>query len=216
MSSTVKTFRQSAYNNSTCFCKTTANVFCRPQSIFCRFTSSNDPHRSRSIEPPCITCTIKNQWQVRNPQKFLWVIHAFAGQNTHTQSIAPHHTFMVIFRVQILCAYGRSRTDQSFEFLCFSCIPRILCIPIFFQHALCRKVGRPQNMRQPQPAQKRVRPAHRLSSRKCHSRMLPAMPAFRLSTRSVIGMRTVPSQAAMVASVRPWPSLPMTTQTPPG
>ena len=46
-------------------------------------------------------------------------------------------------------------------------------------------------------------PGHRLSSRKCHSRMLPAMPAFRLSTRSVMGMRTVPLQAAMVSSVRP-------------
>ncbi len=46
-------------------------------------------------------------------------------------------------------------------------------------------------------------PRHRLSSRKCQSRMLPAMPAFRLSTRSVMGMRTVPVQAAMVSSVRP-------------
>ena len=46
--------------------------------------------------------------------------------------------------------------------------------------------------------------------------MLPAMPAFRLSTRSVMGMRTVPVQAAMVSSVRPCPSLPMTTQTPSG
>ena len=42
------------------------------------------------------------------------------------------------------------------------------------------------------------------------------MPAFRLSTRSVMGMRTVLLQAAMVSSVRPCPSLPMTTQTPPG
>ena len=42
------------------------------------------------------------------------------------------------------------------------------------------------------------------------------MPAFRLSTRSVMGMRTVPLQARMVSSVKPWPSLPMTTQTPPG
>ena len=42
------------------------------------------------------------------------------------------------------------------------------------------------------------------------------MPAFRLSTRSVMGMRTVLVQAAMVSSVRPWPSLPMTTHTPPG
>ena len=48
------------------------------------------------------------------------------------------------------------------------------------------------------------------------SRMLPAMPAFRLSTRSVMGMRTVPLHAAMVSSVRPCPSLPMTTQIPPG
>ena len=32
------------------------------------------------------------------------------------------------------------------------------------------------------------------------------MPAFRLSTRSVMGMRTVLVQAAMVSSVRPWPS----------
>ena len=29
-------------------------------------------------------------------------------------------------------------------------------------------------------------------------------------------VRTVLVQAAMVSSVRPWPSLPMTTQTPPG
>ena len=66
---------------------------------------------------------------------------------------------------------------------------------------------------EPQPAQQRVGcrlrreqaglPGHRLSSRKCHSRMLPAMPAFRLSTRSVMGMRTVLLQAAMVSSVRP-------------
>ena len=42
------------------------------------------------------------------------------------------------------------------------------------------------------------------------------MPAFRLSTRSVMGMRTVPVQAAMVSFVRPCPSLPMTTQTPSG
>ena len=42
-----------------------------------------------------------------------------------------------------------------------------------------------------------------VGTRKCQSRMLPAMPAFRLSTRSVMGMRTVPVQAAMVSSVRP-------------
>src|SRR5699024_783173 len=90
--------------------------------------------------------------------------------------------------------------------------------------------GGAQGVGQPQPAQQGLRGlllpkqallgpqagGHSPAPRKCHSRMLPAMPAFRLSTRSVMGMRTVRSQAAMVASVRPWPSLPMTTQTPPG
>ena len=46
--------------------------------------------------------------------------------------------------------------------------------------------------------------------------MLPATPAFRLSTRSVIGMRTAALQARTVGWLRPCPSLPMTTQTPPG
>ena len=51
---------------------------------------------------------------------------------------------------------------------------------------------------------------------KCHSSTLPATAAFKLSTRSVIGMRTAMSQASTVLSVRPCPSLPMTTQTPSG
>ena len=98
------------------------------------------------------------------------------------------------------------------------------------QHLPRVAAARTQSVGQPEPAEQRLRrglgreethlpearAVHRLSSRKCHSRMLPAMPAFRLSTRSVMGMRTVPLQARMVSSVRPWPSLPMTTQTPPG
>ena len=85
------------------------------------------------------------------------------------------------------------------------------------QHGSGPLTARAQRPRQPEPAQERVGgrfgrekaqlplpgPRHRLSSRKCQSRMLPAMPAFRLSTRSVMGMRTVPVQAAMVSSVRP-------------
>ncbi len=51
---------------------------------------------------------------------------------------------------------------------------------------------------------------------KCHSSTLPATAAFKLSTRSVIGMRTAMSQASTVLSVRPCPSLPMTTHSPPG
>ena len=37
---------------------------------------------------------------------------------------------------------------------------------------------------------------------KCHSRTLPATAAFKLSTRSVIGMRTAMSQASTVLSDR--------------
>ena len=48
---------------------------------------------------------------------------------------------------------------------------------------------------------------------KCHSSTLPATAAFKLSTRSVIGMRTAMSQASTVLSVRPCPSLPMTTHS---
>ena len=87
----------------------------------------------------------------------------------------------------------------------------------FLDYSMSVIVARAQRSRQPEPAQERVGgrfgrekaqlplpgPRHRLSSRKCQSRMLPAMPAFRLSTRSVMGMRTVPVQAAMVSSVRP-------------
>ena len=46
--------------------------------------------------------------------------------------------------------------------------------------------------------------------------LLRSAAAFKLSTRSVIGMRTAMSQASTVLSVRPCPSLPMTTHSPPG
>ena len=133
---------------------------------------------------------------------------------------------MILFRVQLLRPGCSGVPCRKAEFSGVPCFPSFLRTAKGVQHAACMGAGRAQHMGQPQPAQQRVRrreeaglpgkAAHRLSSRKCHSRMLPAMPAFRLSTRSVMGMRTVLVQAAMVSSVRPWPSLPMTTHTPPG
>ena len=110
------------------------------------------------------------------------------------------------------CCLSRCKT----KFCRITSFPCFLCTAKGIQHTTRVNAGRAKHMGQPQPAQQRIRgrlrrekaglpckAAHRLSSRKCHSRMLPAMPAFRLSTRSVMGMRTVLLQAAMVSSVRP-------------
>ncbi len=118
----------------------------------------------------------------------------------------------ILFIDEINCV-SETLAPTMLQFLGLLRFPRLLCTTKGIQHLSGVETGGPQHLRQPQPAQQRVGcrlrreqaglPGHRLSSRKCHSRMLPAMPAFRLSTRSVIGMRTVLLQAAMVSSVRP-------------
>ena len=191
--------------------------------------SAHDAHRARLVEPERIAGAVEHQRHIRDAGKRQRIVRVVKRQDAHPQIIAPHHQRVVLFRGQLLrpqsCCLSRCKT----KFCRITSFPCFLCTAKGIQHTARVNAGWAKHMGQPQPAQQRIRgrlrrekaglpckAAHRLSSRKCHSRMLPAMPAFRLSTRSVMGMRTVLLQAAMVSSVRPCPSLPMTTQTPPG
>ena len=171
---------------------------------------------ARLVEPERIAGAVEHQRHIRDAGKRQRIVRIVKRQDAHTQIIAPHHQRVVLFRGQLLrpqsCCLSRCKT----KFCRIAGFPCFLCTAKGIQHTARVNAGRAKHMGQPQPAQQRIRgrlrrekaglpckAAHRLSSRKCHSRMLPAMPAFRLSTRSVMGMRTVLLQAAMVSSVRP-------------
>ena len=168
------------------------------------------------VEPAGVAGAVEHQRHIRDAGKRQRIVRIVKRQDAHTQIIAPHHQRVVLFRGQLLrpqsCCLSRCKT----KFCRIASLPCFLCTAKGIQHTARVNAGRAKHMGQPQPAQQRIRgrlrrekaglpckAAHRLSSRKCHSRMLPAMPAFRLSTRSVMGMRTVLLQAAMVSSVRP-------------
>ena len=229
MSGAVQSVGKAADDDCTALCQCPADVCRCIQAVFCRPAASHDADRARFIEPARVAGAVEHQRHVRNAGKGQRVIRVIKGQDAHTEVIAPHDQCVILFRVQLLCAKRGSIPGCSAEFSGVPRFPRFLRTAKRIQHTARVDAGRAQHVGQPQPAQQRVRRRlrrkkaglpgkfpHRLSSRKCHSRMLPAMPAFRLSTRSVMGMRTVLVQAAIVASVRPCPSLPMTTQTPPG
>ena len=213
VSGAVQPIGQTADDDGSVFCQFPADICRCVQSVFRGFAAAHDAYRPGLVEPAGVAGAVEHQRHIRNAGKGQWVVRVVKRQNAHPQGIALHHQRVEAFCIQLCCTLKSCIPCRLPEFLGLPRFPRLLCAAKGVQHLSGVETGRPQHLRQPQPAQQRVGcrlrreqaglPGHRLSSRKCHSRMLPAMPAFRLSTRSVMGMRTVLLQAAMVSSVRP-------------
>ena len=213
VSGAVQPIGQTADDNGSVFCQFPADIRRRVQAVFRGLAAAHDTHRPGLVEPAGVAGAVEHQRHIRDAGKGQRVVWVIKGQDAHPQGVALHHQRVEAFCVQLCCTLKGCIPCRLPEFLGLPRFPRLLCAAKGVQHLSGVEAGRPQHLRQPQPAQQRVGcrlrreqaglPGHRLSSRKCHSRMLPAIPAFRLSTRSVMGMRTVLLQAAMVSSVRP-------------
>ena len=230
----VEAVGQAAHHDGTGSGQPPPDVLCGLQAVLGGLAAAHHPHGAGLVEPGRVPGAVEYQRHIRDAGQRQRIIRVFIGQDADIPGRTPPRKGAVMLRRVV----GQERPlrcprpCRAAERIAPPLLPRLLRPAKRIQNAAVVAAAHAQRPGQPEPAEQRVggrfgreeaglppgrvRPAHRLSSRKCHSRMLPAMPAFRLSTRSVIGMRTVPSQAAMVASVRPWPSLPMTTQTPPG
>ena len=216
VSGAVQSVGKAADDDCTVLCQCPADVCRCIQAIFCRPAAAHDADRARFIEPARVAGAVEHQRHIRNAGKGQRIIRVSIRQNLNMLfgafSRECAESFRCIFRP--VCPCKSCLACCLPELACFSYDPCTLSIFKFFNHSACISAARAKRFRQPQPVEQfvwclhRCFPllfcfAHRLSSRKCHSRMLPAMPAFRLSTRSVMGMRTVLLQAAMVSSVRP-------------
>ena len=209
----VQPIGQTADDDGSVFCQFAADICRRVQAVFRGFAAAHDAHRPGLVEPAGVAGAVEHQRHIRDAGKSQRIVRVVKGQDAHPQGIALHHQRVEAFRIQLCCPLKGRIPCRLPKFFSFPCLPCLLCAAKGVQHLSGVEAGGPQHLRQPQPAQQRVGcrlrreqaglPGHRLSSRKCHSRMLPAIPAFRLSTRSVMGMRTVLLQAAMVSSVRP-------------
>ena len=228
----VQPIGQTADDDGPVLGQTAAQVCRRLQAVLGGPAAAHHSHSPRLIEPEGVAGAVEHQRHIGNAGKSQRVIRVVIGQDADIPRRTPPRKGPVMRRGVVgQVGPGKGRAAHRFaERIGIPVLPGLLRPAKHIQHPACMAAARSQRVCQPEPAEQRIGgrfgrektglaeagPGHRLSSRKCHSRMLPAMPAFRLSTRSVMGMRTVPLQAAMVSSVRPWPSLPMTTQTPPG
>ena len=213
----VQPIGQTADDDGPVFGQTAAQVCRRLQAVLGGPAAGPHPPSPRLIEPEGVAGAVEHQRHIGNAGKRQRVIRVIIGQDADAQIITPHYKLMVLFSIKCFCTPCRRQPSRNQKILCVTSFPRFLCIAKGVQHTSRMNTPRSHNISQPEPAEQRVGgrfgrektglaeagPGHRLSSRKCHSRMLPAMPAFRLSTRSVMGMRTVLLQAAMVSSVRP-------------
>ena len=192
------------------------NILCGPQTVFGGLPGPHHSHGGRLIEPAGVAGAVEHQRHIGDAGEGQRIVRVVIGQDVDAFFHAhPRERAIGVRRVLRLTGPQCGIFPHCFaERVRFSRLPRASGIPEPVQHTACIETGRAKRPGQPEPVKDVIRPCrrviprpvgprHRLSSRKCQSRMLPAMPAFRLSTRSVMGMRTVPVQAAIVSSVRP-------------
>ena len=219
VSGAVQSVGQTAHDNSPRPGEAPPNILCGPQTVFGGLPGPHHSHSSRLIEPAGVAGAVEHQRHIGDAGEGQRIVRVVVGQDADAPGRAPPRKGPVVLGgvIRQAGALDGGRSGSGGEGVGVPGLPCLLRPAEGVQHGSGPLTARAQRPRQPEPAQERVGgrvgrekaqlplpgPRHRLSSRKCQSRMLPAMPAFRLSTRSVMGMRTVPVQAAMVSSVRP-------------